>query len=366
MSDRVRDKYRLDGHKLYWHLDRVLAWQRGERVAPLHIDVGLSKGCNIKCHYCFGLAQGNLYRKGRDIYFPRRPLLRYMREAGQAGVRSLAIIGEAEPLLNPHVYEAIVTGKRAGVDMGLGTNGVLYDTGPQGQEALEHLTFIRFNLSAASAQAYRRLHASKDFEVLMEKVRFCVAERRRRNLPVTIGFQMVLTPQDADQAVPLARLGRELGIDYLEIKHCGDTPDNTLGIYDKLDTYHRFTEILQEAEELSTDSYSVIVKWATINSQGKRDYDACLGGPLLIYSSGDGLLYPCGQFFSYREEEFRLGNLIEQGFLEIIESDHYWEVMERLRTQVNVHQECYTSCKTNAINRFLWHLQHPPQHVNFV
>ena len=68
--------YRMDGHKLYWHLDRVRDWIEEGRLAPLHIDVGLSKGCNIKCHYCFGAMQGNKYKKGRHIYFRREPLLR--------------------------------------------------------------------------------------------------------------------------------------------------------------------------------------------------------------------------------------------------------------------------------------------------
>lgn len=131
----MADKYIMDGHKLHWHLDRVNDWLNGKRVTPLHIDVGLSKGCNIRCQYCFGVVQGNFYRKGSELYFPRAPLLSYMREAGEAGVRSIALIGEAEPLLNPAVYEAIVEGKKAGVDMSLGTNGILYDTGQEGDRS---------------------------------------------------------------------------------------------------------------------------------------------------------------------------------------------------------------------------------------
>ena len=123
----MTDKYIMDGHKLYWHLDRVNDWLHGRRIAPIHIDVGLSKGCNIKCQYCFGVLQGNFYKKGSEVYFPREPLLRYVKEAGELGVRSMAFVGEAEPLLNPHVYEAIVEGKKAGVDIALGTNGILLD-----------------------------------------------------------------------------------------------------------------------------------------------------------------------------------------------------------------------------------------------
>ena len=134
-----QDKYIMDGHKLIWHLDRIVEWQKGELIAPLHIDVGLSKGCNIACEYCFGVMQGNKYKKGKTIFFPREPLLRYVREAGEVGVRSMAFIGEGEPLLNPHVYEAIVEGQKAGVDISLGTNGILFDTGPAASKNLVDL-----------------------------------------------------------------------------------------------------------------------------------------------------------------------------------------------------------------------------------
>lgn len=360
------DKFMMNGHKLHWHLDRVLEWQRGEHIAPLHIDVGLGKGCNIHCHYCYGITQGNLYKKGANTYIPRNPLLRYMREAGEVGVRSMALIGESEPTLNPYLYEAIVEGKKAGVDMAVGTNGILFDAGREGEEALEHLTFLRFNISAASKDSYRKLHGSKEFDTFLEKVKFCVATKRAGNLPVTIGFQMVLTPQDVDEVVPLARLGRELGVDYLEIKQCGDTQDNTLGIYDKLGFYDQYHEVLQEAECVATDDYNVIVKWRCIKQKGKRCYNQCLGAPFLLYSGGDGNVYSCGMFFDYRSIEFCLGNIIEKGFKEIVESKHYQKVLDSIPEKIDVHKECYASCRTHAINEYLWMLHNQPAHINFI
>ena len=165
----MKDKYMMDSHKMFWHLDRIVDWQNGKKIAPLHIDVGLSKGCNIKCEYCYGAIQRNYFKQGEDVYFPREALLRYVRDSGELGVRSMAFIGEAEPLMNPHVYEAIVEGSKAGVSMALGSNGILFDTGAAGEEALEHLTWMRFNISAASDEAYRKIHSSKDFAVAVEE-----------------------------------------------------------------------------------------------------------------------------------------------------------------------------------------------------
>ena len=122
---------------------------------------------------------------------------------------------------------------------------------------------------------------------------------------------MVLTPEDADQAVPLAELGAQLGVDYFVIKQCSDTVENDLGIYEQLETYDDFTDILQEAETHSADGYNVIVKWKTILSHGHREYDNCLRAPFLLYSSGDGKIFPCGMWFDHRSDEFMLGDLVE-------------------------------------------------------
>lgn len=360
----MSDNYLMDGHKLIWHLDRVKDWNEGKRIAPLHIDVGLSKGCNIRCQYCFGALQGNSYQKGAGIYFPREALLRYVREAGEIGVRSMALIGEGEPLLNPHVYEAMVEGARCGVDMSLGSNGLLLDTGRNGERALEHLKWIRFNISAASAEAYARIHGSDDFEIACEKIRFCVAYKKKQNLPVTVGLQMVLIPGNVDQLVPLARLGAELGVDYLVIKQCSDTIDNDLKVYNQFNEYATFSEVLAQAESLSNSDYQVIVKWGKITNNGKRGYQQCLGAPFLLYSSGDGRLYPCGMFFDREEETYRLGDLTTHSFKQIIESPRYWEVMDRV-ARLDV-RDCYSNCRTHAINEFAWKLKHPPEHVNFV
>ena len=361
----MSDKYLMDGQKMLWHLDRVNDWQNGKHIAPIHIDVGLSKGCNIKCHYCFGVVQGNFFKKGAETYFAREPLLRYMKDAGEAGVRSMALIGEAEPTLNPYLYEAIVTGKKAGIDISIGTNGILFDDGPKGEEALEHLTWIRFNISAASDEAYRKLHGSRDFDQFIKKVKFCVATKKKRNLGVTIGFQMVLTPKDLDQVLPLARLGKELGIDYLVVKQCGDTVEGALGIFDRLHEYRKYSEVLKEAEDLSTADYQVIIKWGRIANEGKRNYKQCLGVPFLIYSSGDGKVYPCGMFFNNQEEEYCMGDLNKQSFKEIIESVRYWQIVEKVR---NIDMtKCYASCRTHAINEFLWNcVANKPPHVNFI
>lgn len=358
------DKYLMSDHKLYWHLDRVNDWTGGKRISPIHIDVGLSKGCNINCEYCFGSLQGNTYKEGMKNYFPREALLNYMESAGKAGVRSMAFIGEGEPLLNPNVYDAIALGKKSGVDISLGTNGILFDKGEKGRRALSHLSWIRFNISAATEESYERVHRSKSFAKAIESIKFCVDTKKADRLDVTIGLQMVLTPSNVDQVVLLAKLGKELGVDYFVVKQCSDTTDSELGIYENLSLYATYENELKLAESISDEEYNVIIKWKQINNEGFRCYKKCLGAPFLLYSSGDGKLFPCGMFFEEKSDEFILGDLTKNTFEEIINSDRYWAVMEKMKAIDVI--TCYSNCKTHSINEFLWKISNVPPHVNFI
>ena len=348
MSDPVvTDKYMMNGNKMLHHLDRVEAWRRGDHIAPIHIDAGLSKGSSTP--------------KSSKKYFPRDALLQFVRDCGDLGVRSMALIGEAEPLLNPHAYEAIIEGEKAGVDMSMGTHGILLDTGSTGEEALENLTWIRFNVNAATQKDYARINGSNDFDLAIEKIKFCVSIKKKKNLPLTVGLQMALTPNNACQVIPLVTLGKELNVDYTVISQSGDTSA------DRFDNEQQLTDILKEAEAQSRNDYNVIVKWDKILNESKRNYDQCLGAPFLLHTSGDGKLYTCANFFDgEKEEAYRLGDLVKQSFKELIESEHYWSVIDKVYNCINVHKECNSHCRTNSINDFLWEYKDVPDHVDFI
>ena len=49
----------LDGTKLNWHKDRIEAWKRGERIAPITIDMALTRACNYSCGFCYAMFQEN-------------------------------------------------------------------------------------------------------------------------------------------------------------------------------------------------------------------------------------------------------------------------------------------------------------------
>jgi len=357
------DKYRMNSHKLYWHFDKVEDWLSGKKVAPLHMDIGIAKGCDIACVYCYGVTQG---RTGKNASFiPREPLINFMKNAPEVGVKSIAITGEGKPTLNPHLTEALAEGKKAGLDIGLATHGG-HLNGNELEELASSLVWIRFNISASDKNSYKNIHRTSEdnFEKVIKNIEKIVSIKHSKNLPLTIGLQMVTMPHYAEEAVKLAKLGKKLGVDYLEIKHCSDTFDGKLKV--KFDDYDKISEQLKEAESIGDKEYNVIVKWDKINKKKTRGYDICYcAGNFMLRMSGNGTVYPCAQFYDSRSEEFAMGSILEKPFKDIIYSERYNEVLEKV-LKLDVHKECYSGCKEDAINEFLWMLKHPPEHINFI
>lgn len=362
-----KERYRFDGHKTLFHLDRVQAWKEGKKFAPVHIDMGLTKFCNTACLYCYAVVQNMT----RGTMIDREPLLRFIEDCGRLEVRSIGFIGDGEPTLNPALYEAVTLAKKVGVDTGMATNGLLLDMS-HAQNLLRDMTYIRFNLSAGTPEGFQRVHqsAGKNFIELIEKIRALVKVKKEHNLPCTIGLQMVLIPECFDQVIATAKLGAELGVDYFVVKQCADSEYKEIGI--NYDDYLNIGETLRMAEAYSNPDYTVSVKWDKIDAAsetslykyGIRKYDVCYGTPFLSQVSGNGKVYPCGPYFN--KERFLMGDIQKESYYDMVMSERYWAVHKDISDSVDVHKDCSIGCRHDYVNKFLWDLKNPPEHINFI
>jgi len=372
--NKNEEKIILDGHKLLWHKERVEAWARGEKIAPITIDCALTRACSYKCIYCYGTLQEN---KGYNL--SKETIFRFLDDAAEIGVKAVSFVSDGESTLSPHVYDAILRGKANGLDMALGTNGfALKDE--KLEEILPALTYLRFNISAGTPERYAYIHGVDEnaFNKVVNTIKKAVEIKNKNNLEVTIGLQMVLMPEFIEDVIPLAKLGKDLGVDYFVIKHCSDDEDSSLGVdYDKYD--ENLFNILKEAENYSTENYMVKAKWSKILSKGKRTYSKCFGPPFILQMSGSGLVAPCGMLFNDKyKDKFHIGNITEKSFKEIWQSDRYWEVMKHITSpEFDARTDCGTLCLQHKVNEFLWEVKKDnglinqesgakPMHENFI
>ena len=47
----------LDNHKLSYHYQRFQDWVNGSKVAPVSVDMALTRSCGAMCKFCYAMVQ---------------------------------------------------------------------------------------------------------------------------------------------------------------------------------------------------------------------------------------------------------------------------------------------------------------------
>ena len=318
----------LDSHKLSYHFDRVESWDCGERIAPVSVDMALTRACGSMCSFCYATMQESQVRSSikTDV------AIALADDFAEIGVRSVSLVSDGESTLSKAYIPFIQHATSLGIDVGNATNG--WEWGPEKiEEVLPHLKWVRFTVAAGVPESYAKYmykgpEHTEVFDRAMRNIRYAVALKERLNLPVTLGIQMVLMPNMEGEIIPFAKLGIDLGVDYAVIKHCSDDENGTLGI--DYESYASMYPQLRSAEMLSNQRTKVIVKWSKLKDGSDTPYNRCHGPQFLLQISGSGLVAPSGMFFNSRYSKLHIGNYTEERFIDIFKSNRYWRAMDYL------------------------------------
>ena len=314
----------LDSHKLSYHYDRVEAFLNGERIAPISVDMALTRACGAMCSFCYAMVQEPQERSNIKI----KNALDLLDDFSEIGVKSVSLISDGESTLSKAYVPFIQHASKNGLDVGNATNG--WEWGPEKiDQVLPYLKWVRFTCAAGTPEGYSSImFKSKEnthvFDKAMENIMYAVNLKRKLNLDVTLGIQMVLMPEFKNEIIPFAKLAVDLGVDYGVIKHCSDDEFGSLGV-----DYSRYEEmypLLIQAENLSNDQTKIIVKWNKIKNS-VASYKRFYGPHFLLQISGSGLVAPAGNFFNARYSKLHIGNYVDERFKNIFRSDRFWKIM---------------------------------------
>jgi len=318
----------LDDHKLGCHIDRVISWENGESIAPISVDMALTRACGAMCSFCYAMVQESQDRSSiKEIH-----ALNLLDDFKQIGVKSVSLVSDGESTLARAYIPFIKHAKTLGIDVANGTNAWEWDK-DKVDEVLPYLTWVRFTVAAGTANKYAEMmyksaQETHVFDRAMRNIKYAVDLKRKLRLDVTLGIQMVLMPNMKEDIIPFAQLGLDLGVDYAVIKHCSDDEVGSLGI--DYSSYEVMYDTLCRAELMSNETTKVVVKWNKIKDGQNFSYKRVHGPQFLLQISGSGLVAPAGVFFNSKFSKFHIGNFTEERFIEIFKSKRYWNVMRYL------------------------------------
>ena len=318
----------LDSHKLSYHYDRVKLWEDGNQIAPISVDMALTRACGAMCSFCYAMVQEPQERAN----IKTKEALNLLDDFAEIGVKGVSLISDGESTISKAYVPFIQHAAKIGIDVGNATNG--WEWEPEKiEQVLPYLKWVRFTVAAGTPEGYSKImfkgpEHTKVFDRAMSHIKYAVDLKKKLKLDVTLGIQMVLMPEFKNEIIPFSKLALDLGVDYGVIKHCSDDEFGSLGVdYSK---YEEMYDLLNQAEKLSNDNTKIIVKWSKIKDKGVPTYNRFYGPQFLLQISGSGLVAPSGMFFNARYSKFHMGNFTDERFLNIFKSERYKKIMDYL------------------------------------
>ena len=227
--------------------------------------MALTRACGAMCSFCYAMVQEPQERSS----IKTKEALNLLDDFAEVGIKAVSLISDGESTLSKAYVPFIQHASKIGIDVGNATNG--WEWEPEKiDQVLPSLTWVRFTVAAGTPEGYSKIMFKSEkhtevFDRAMSHIRYAVELKKKLNLKVTLGIQMVLMPEFKDEIIPFAKLALDLGVDYGVIKHCSDDELGTLGVdYNK---YEEMYESLKKAESMSNEKTKVIVKWSKIKGK---------------------------------------------------------------------------------------------------
>lgn len=364
----MSDKYAIDSHKMSLHPTRVAKWleadddwEKLKKIYPVYVEVSPYGGCNHRCTFC-----GLDYMGYANIGLEFDVLKNALTSMGKNGVKSVMFAGEGEPLLFKDLDLIVEHCSSVGIDTSLTTNFVPLNK-KNIQRCVENCSWIKVSLNAGTKETYAAIHQTKelDFERVMDNLTYALKYRKEHNLNCTIGVQMLLLPENKDEATILAQKCKEIGVDYLVIKPYSQHLSSDTHKYEDID-YTPMLHLENELDKISDENFNVVFRANTMKKyiEKKQPYDKCHSTPFFWgYIAADGKVFGCSAYLG--RDEFCYGNIYDNSFEEIWEGHKRRESYNYVKNELDI-KNCRVNCRMDEVNRYLFRLKNPQAHDNFI
>ncbi|MBF0481343.1 MAG: radical SAM protein [Desulfovibrionaceae bacterium] len=354
------DKYKIDSHKLNYHVGRLAGWLSGETVYPIYMELSPAGACNHRCVFC-----GLDFMQYRGRFLETATLKERLAEMGRLGVKAIMYAGEGEPFLHRDMADIILHTKACGIDAALTTNGVLMRP-EKSERILGSTEWIKVSCNAGTPEAYAKIHRTDpgDFRKAVDNMAAAVKIRNEKGYSCAIGLQIVLLPENKDTVEELTRIAKDIGLNYIVVKPYSQHPQSNTDCYQDI-RYKQYEDLAETLGSYADENFGVVVRLAAMRKwdAGLRPYEKCLALPFWSYIDAEGNVWGCSVYL--KDERFLYGNIYQESFEAIWTGDRRTKSLEWFESQFDP-SVCRVNCRMDEINRYLWELKNPPHHVNFI
>ncbi len=356
----------IGASKAFAHMDRLAAWQRGGKPAPVTIEWDLSNRCVLACSYGDAICHfAHTHSRGPWVTADRRLPMAYdetgdyanpalvkraLREVAAAGVKGVVWTGGGEPTTHPEWLSIARVAHEAGLEQGMYTLGGLL-TPETGKAFASMATWVVVSLDCPDGESYAAAKGVPParFKAACDGVRYLAAAGK-----ATVGVSFMIHAENWMLMPEMVAVSRSLGATYTTFRPAiaeGPTEAQPVGDRTWIDQAMPALQMMAAEPDVECDP----ARFAEYRDWQGRAYSVCHGIKLNTTITPEGRVWVCPQRRGIAGSE--LGDLRRESFADI------WA---RHPGQWRNLSDCRTMCRLHLLNGVLANVFQPRAHEAFV
>lgn len=349
--------------KLFQHMPTLDAIKRGERPAPVNVEIDLSNRCSLGCEWCHfaythtrGPLAGKVDRPANAIsggdLMDFALYYQIMKWLVEAGVKSITYTGGGEPTLHPRFNDIVrATNIMTRLELGIYTHGGHIDEERGGLLKRTH-TWVFVSLDECTPEAYAKSKGVNRFDKALEGIRNLVAAEGK----ATIGVGFLLHPGNWRDTAKMVKLGRELGVDYVQFRPTIQYAQDNPGV--PAEKTNWISNAMAHLNAYQGDPFVIadLERFKMYRDWDSHGYSTCYWSGLQTVITPNGKVWRCTN--KREHPSALLGDLTQDSFADI------WQ---RSGGPCSVDSECRVLCRGHIANIPLQTIMAAPgPHANFI
>lgn len=346
--------------KIFAHAQVLNDVGEGKRTAPIYIRIKPTNYCNHKCYYC-SYADNELGLRdsvNKQDQIPWEKMKEIIADMDEMGVKAVTFSGGGEPLVYPHIVEAMKKILDTEIDLSIITNGQLLKD--ERADVLANAKWVRISFDSTNAHTYakvRQLPLSAFDEVCQNIYQF--SQKKKESCELGVNF--VVNHENASQVYDMAKMVKDLGVNHIKY---------TARVTKDLFAYHEpfkekvIEQIYLAKEELESERFRIINKYEGDFDSAlvfHRCYDKCYVNRIFTVIAADSKVYFCHDK-AYVKEGI-VGDLAKQSFKELWLSPQTIERYQKFDPKKECNHHCVYDDRNELLNTFY---TLDKNHINFI